>query len=339
MKVHRYVVLVLAGILLGLGVTASEVVELIDQTGAVVRIDGPVDRIVSVYGIGTYYLYALGAADGLVGGGYVGVKSVAQAADAILRLEPRFEELFIYGDPNVEEILRRDPQLVLVDGSRHAAFAQQMTDLGVPAIQYLVETPEEFAEALRLTGEALGSEASARAEAFLAELDRVLEQVEEDLADVADDERVRVLFIGTAPLQVATGAMYQTDLIGLAGGLSVTSDLVGYWSEVNLEQILLWDPDVIVIPPYGPVQPADLIENPDWASIEAVRSGRVYRMPRLMAPMDTPVPESLLGVVWMAGVFYPGLVSLDLADEAARFYADYYSFDLTEEDLALLVGE
>ncbi|MFC2077900.1 ABC transporter substrate-binding protein [Candidatus Bipolaricaulota bacterium] len=317
---------------------AAEAVTVVDQTGRVVTLSGPVERIASIYGLGTYYLYALGVQDRLVAGGYVGVKSVAQASEAMLRFEPRLEELLVFGDPNVEELIARGAQLLLVDGSRHAGFAEQMTDLGIPVLQYLVETGDAMKEAVRLTGRALGGEATTRAEAFIADYDRILETVAADLANLQEEERLRVLFVGTSPLRVASGEMYQTELIEAAGGLSVSVDLFGYWNDVNLEQVLLWNPDVILIPPYGSIQPGDLLENPDWQAIRAVRDGRVYRMPRLIAPMDTPVPESILGIVWMAGILYSDLISLDLAEEAARFYATYYDFVLTEDDLALLIA-
>lgn len=324
-------------LLVGGGVSALAV-EVMDQTGTTVRIEKPVERIVSVYGIGTYFLYALGVEDRIVGGGYVGVKSAGQASATLLRLEPRFEELFLFGDPNIEEILDRDPQLVLADGSRHGAFAEQMADLGVPTIQYLVETSDALKAAVRLTGRALGEDATERAENLIGEFERVGAAVGEDLADIDGEQRVDVLFLGTSPLQVASGAMYQTELIEAAGGRSVSKDLVGYWNEVNLEQILLWNPDVIVIAPYGPVQPADLLGNPDWSSITAVRDGRVARMPRLVAPIDTPVPESLLGIVWMAETFYPDWVTLDMREEGAAFYEAFYGLELTDEELDLLSG-
>ena len=93
------------------------------------------------------------------------------------------------------------------------------------------------------------------------------------------------------------------------------------------------NPEIILIPPYGPVQPADILENPDWQALDAVQNGRVYRMPRIIAPMDTPLPESLLGIAWMAKVFYPDRVRLDLAEEIVRFYDTYYQFSLTDEEL------
>ncbi len=327
------VVVALAG-----GAVGEDVIEIVDQTGTTVRVPLPVERLVSVYGAGTFYVYALGAADRLVMAWYIGVKGIANASEAMFRLEPRLEDLLAFGDPNVEEIVARDAQLVLVDGSRHGAFAGQMAELGVPVIQYLVETPDALKAAVLLTGRALGPEALERANVLLNDYDRLFSAVTSDLESLTPDERVRVLFLGTDPLKVASGDMYQAHLIAAAGGVSVSQELTGYWNEVNLEQILLWNPDVILIPPYGPVQPADVLENPDWAAIGAVRNGRVHRMPRVIAPMDTPVPESLLGVAWMASAFYPDLIRLDLETEVDRFYAFYYGYDLTEAELEHLVG-
>lgn len=340
MRDHRRfgLCLAFAVLVLSFATVASDVVDVIDQTGRVVRVEQPVDRIASVYGPGTFYLYTLGLQDRLVAAWYVGVKSVSQASEAMFRLEPRLGELLLFGDPNVEELVARGAQLILVDGSRHASFAEQMGELDVSVLQYLVETPEALKEAVHLTGTAFGSEARDRADAFVADYDRVLGAVREDLVGLRDEDRARVLFLGTSALQVASGDMYQTDLIEAAGGFSVSSRLFGHWNNVSLEQILLWDPDVIIIPPYGPVWPADLLEDPDWQAIRAVSESRVFRMPRLIAPMDTPVPESILGVVWMADLLYPELLSLDLAGEMEYFYASYYGLVLTEDELALLTA-
>lgn len=335
----RWILTLAVVVTLAVAGAAEGAVELVDQAGETVRIPQPVERLISVYGIGTFIVYALGAGDRLVMAWYVGVKGISSAPEGLLRLEPQLEELLAFGDPNVEEIVAREAQLVLVDASRHAAFADQMAELGVPVIRYLTETPETLKEAVLLTGRALGPESHERANVFASDYDRVFSTVVLNLEALAEDERVRALFLGTDPLQVTSGDMYQTRLIEAAGGISVSRELQGYWNEVNLEQVLLWNPDVILIPPYGPVQPDDILGDPDWASIRAVRNGRVHRMPRVIAPMDTPVPESLLGVVWMANLFYPDLVRLDLRTEADRFYSFYYGYELTEAELNQLTGQ
>jgi len=305
----------------------------LDQSGRSVTIPLPVETIVSVHGIGTYYIYTLGAGDRLAIAYYIGVKTLSGVSDSMLRWEPRLPEILSFGDPNVEELVASGAQLVLADGAQHEAVAEQLRELRIPVVLYRAETPEALKDAVTLTGTILGADAEDRAAAFIADYDRIVDAVAAEVSALDEGSRVRVLFIGTSLTKVISGDMYQSYLIEAAGGVSVTRDLFGSWNEVNLEQILLWNPEVIVIPPYGLIQPADILENPDWQSLEAIQSGRVYRMPRIIAPMDTPVPESLLGIAWMAKTFYPELVTLDLAEEVVRFYADYYQFELTDEEV------
>lgn len=321
-----------------LAVDAETIVEVVDQMGNTVQIPQPVERLASVYGVGTFYIYTLGSADRLVAAWYVGVKGISKASEAMFRLEPKLEEILCFGTPSVEEMVARNVELVMVDATRHSQFAAQMQELGIPVIQYVTETPETLRYAVRMTGRALGPDAEERAEAFCTDFDRVFSTVKAAFAKRAAEERVRVLFVGTKSLRVASGDMYQNDLIEAVGGILVSHDLRGYWNDVNLEQVLLWNPEVILIAPYGSVQPADFLDNPDWQTISAVRNRRVHRMPRVIAPWDTPVPESLLGVVWMADVFYPGEIDLTLSSEIERFYTDYYNYMLTEEELTHLTS-
>lgn len=329
--------LVLCVTLLSFGGMAEEITVL-DQTGVSHTISLPVRTLISVHGIGTYYVYALGGGDRLAVAYYVGLRSASAAPSTMLRWEPRLPEILSFGDPNVETLLSKDPDLILGDGLQHASFAQLMRSLGVPVVLYTAETPSSMLEAIDLTASFLGEEAQTRARAFRADHERVVSTVSTSLDAVDPEDRVRVLFVGTSPTRTISRGMYQTTLIEAAGGRSVSaSTLSGGWNDVNLEQILLWDPEVVVIAPYGPVQPETILENPDWQSISAVSSGRVVRMPRLIAPIDTPVPESLLGIVWMASILYPGHVPLDLAAELISFYETYYALSLTEQEIDAFV--
>lgn len=315
--------------------TPSEVT-ITDQAGYTVTLNQPIEAITSVHGIGTYYVYTLGDGDRLIMAYYVGVKAISSVPATMLRWEPRLSELLSYGDPNIEEIVASGTDLVLADGTQHQAVAEQLRELGIPVALYRAESPAQMKEAITLTSTLLGSASEVRAAAFIADYDRVVDTVASDLSALDEESRKRILFLGTSVTKAVSGEMYQSALIAAAGGVSVSDALLGSWNEVNLEQILLWNPDVIVIAPYGPVQPVDILENPDWQSLDAVRTGHVYRMPRLIAPMDTPVPESLLGIAWMANTFYPGLLSIDLAHEINLFYTKYYGLELTEDEIDIL---
>ncbi len=330
------VVVVLLIALFGMTATADGNVQVTDQTGRVVDIPQPVNRIVSAYGISTYYVYALGAGDRIVSAWYVQIKGVGKAPDALWKIEPKLDEKLSFGQPNLEDIVAKNPDLVLTNPVKHGDLADRLTDLGIPAIQYVAESPEAMKEAMLLTGEALGPDTAARAQEFADYYDRVMSTIAGATDSIPADKRLRVYFCGSDPLRAASGDMYQSLMIDTAAGISVTHNLAGYWNDVNLEQVLVWQPDVIIITSYGGLTPAQILNDPDWQSIPAVRDGRVYKMPALAAAWDTPVPDSLLGIMWLAHVLYPEQIDFDLATECRTFYSRFYGYSLSDEEVTQL---
>jgi len=296
---------------------SAQTVTVTDTLGRAVCVTQPVEHIASAYGIGTYYVYALGASDRLVAAWYVSVKSASQAPAAYGVIEPQLGELICSGDPNIEDLVARGTDLLLADASKYASIADPMQSLGIPTL---------------LLGSVLGEEAQARADALAADFYRVYGKAAVAATAVPADKRPRVLFLGTSLSSVASGAMYQTQLIEAAGGISVAVDLTGSRNTVTLEQVLVWNPDVIIIAPYGNVAVANITESADWRSVAAVQTGRVFKMPRVFGTMDTPLPESLLGVEWLSAVFYPDLALFDVRAEASSFYRTYYNYALSAEE-------
>jgi iron complex transport system substrate-binding protein len=332
MRIGRGVLAIIAVLAALAGSTLAESVSVVDTTGRSVDVPQPVERIASAYGIGTYYVYALGAGDRLVAAWYVGVKAASQAPASFRIVEPRLDQLLRSGDPNVEDLIALGTDFVIADGAKHAAFAEQMQGLGVPALLLAPETAEGVVETILTLGAVLGDEAQARAASLTADFYRVYGVAAVAASATPNPNRPRVLFLGSSPLQVASGAMYQTQLVEAAGGVSVSADLSGSWNTVSLEQILVWNPDVVVIPSYGSATVADIVGNADWQSVSAVRTGRVFKMPRVFGTMDTPLPESLLGVVWLSTAFYPERATFDVRAEAVDFYQTYYDTALSSAE-------
>ncbi|MFH1609048.1 MAG: ABC transporter substrate-binding protein [Candidatus Bipolaricaulota bacterium] len=311
-------------------------ISVVDQAGRTVAIPAPPARVASVFGVATAYVYALGAGDLLVGARYLGLPDSPLARQVMARIDPVWEGKAFPAEVTVETLVALRAELVLA-GTRHLPLAGLLGEVGIPAAVYAPETFAAVREATRLTGAVLGREEEAH---------ELIELFDEVLAEVAQrmgqggSTLPRVLFLGTAPLRVAVGGMYQTQLIALAGGRSVAEGLPGAsWQSVNLEQILVWNPDVILIAPYGTVRPDDIVQNQDWQSVTAVKTGRVWKLPQLLFAWDTPIPESVLGILWVAERLHPGRVGLDIAGLASRFYSQFYGVDLSEDEVALFSGD
>lgn len=307
------------------------VVEIVDQSGATVRVPQPVWRIASPYSIATYYVYGVGAADRLVAAGYLGARDPEGKA-GMLKLDPNFETIanavstLNQQEANIEELAALHPDLILA--SARTSWLDAAAALGVSILRFEGESPEALQDAMTLLGAVLGPHAAYQAEQFNAYYSRTLGAILAQTQTIA--EPVRVYFSGTNPLRVASGDMYQTAMVEAAGAISVTADLTGYWNDVNLEQVAVWDPDVILFVPYGGANVEAFTGAAEWSAIRAVYEGRVYRLPKLSAPWDTPVPDSILGIIWIAQTLYPDQVSLDCAAETMTFYRLFYGYVMSE---------
>lgn len=113
---------------------------------------------------------------------------------------------------------------------------------------------------------------------------------------------------------------------------------------ISLEQLLAWDPDVIIVnsEPKSNLSggsAADAILNdPDFASLKAVQDGKVYGTPN--APFSwvdrPPGPNRIVGIRWLSGLIYPEYLNFDVDDAVREFFQLFYHVELTDEQLTEL---
>lgn len=314
-------------------------VEVVDQGGVTVTIPQPVRRIVGAYGVATYYVYAVGARDRLVAASYVGLRGPADQ-EAMRHIDPDFDARFTaisvmsQREMNLEELAALQPDLVLA--SARTVWLEAVGELGIPTLRFQGESPELLKEAMALMGAVLGPHAAYRAAQFNAYYDARLAEIAQQVAGI--EQRPTVYFSGTEPLRVASGEMYQTAMIALAGGESVSAGLAGGWNDVNLEQVVLWNPDYIFVPTYGGASVEAFTGSAEWGIVPAVAEGRVLQLPKFISPWDTPLPDSILGIMWMAEVLHPEQVDLDCPVQVTTFYRTFYDYALTDEEVRGLCG-
>lgn len=313
-------------------------ITLTDQAGNVLEIQQPVRRVISAYGPSTAVIYSINAGDRLVAASYLGARD-PQGAAAMEQIDPRFPELvgddyFSQSEFNLEQAATLEPDLVI--GGARSGWADSISQIGIQVFLMEAETPDQLKETMLLVGQLFGPHAFAQAQAWVSYYDWVIENITRETAYLTSQERIRVLFTGTEPLRVASGEMYQTDILEAAGGISVSSDLSGYWNDINLEQVAIWEPDVIIVPPYGGASVAAITDSAEWQILSAVQAENVFRMPKLVVPWDTPAPDSVLGIIWMANRLYPGLINLDCSEEATYFYNTFYNYAIPGEELAAI---
>ncbi|QAA76369.1 MAG: hypothetical protein BIP78_0603 [Candidatus Bipolaricaulis sibiricus] len=311
----------------------------VDQVGREVQLPPVVSRVVSLHSGASWMVYVLGDADRLVGAYFASLPTDPVAQGALAGLDPNYRAKELPVKPTVEALVTLRPDVVLASSVVHGeGLASLLAEVGIPTVLYYPETLDGVAEALLLTGQVLGRDERAH------ELVRRFWGLVATVADAMGGRspRPRVYFTAYTVPNVYAGDVIQNVIIELAGGIPLGKALAPrpglFWQRVDGEQILVWNPEVILVPAYSRARPADFFADPIWGAVTAVRTGRVHRFPEFLAPWDIPGPEVVLGLLWLAETLHPGATGLDLAAEVIRFYQDFYGIELSPDAVAALLG-
>ncbi len=258
---------------------------------------------------------------------------------------------------NREEIISRAPDAILLmtslqeDADRESAVGDAdaiARKMGIPTVvaDYSLKAT---GEAFRFLGDLLDCEQ--RAEDLASYCDRVYANALVNSASIADADRVRVYYAqGQSGLQTAPQGSEHSEVLDLVGADNVVKLEAGSGGRVNvdMEQVLIWNPKVIVTS-YAMSHSADgqavftLIEegNKSWSEVSAVRSGSVYNTPAYPFNWQDMPPSAnrIIGISWLGNLLYPELFDIDIRKETQSFYQLFYRVELSDVQLeVLLVG-
>ena len=232
------------------------------------------------------------------------------------------------GTANVESVLAMRPDLILDYGAVGPTYVsladrvQQQT--GIPYLLF-DGSLDALPRTLETVGALLGVPDRGRELARYAA--RVLAEVDGRVARVPPARRPRVYY-ARGPRGLETGLkgsinVESLERLGARNVAAAAGEGPGL-AAVSLEQVLAWDPEVIVT--LDPAAAQTITTDPAWQAVQAVRGGRVHVAPSLpFGWIDFPPSVNrLIGLVWLGGVLYPDLFPADLRREARAFYGLFY---------------
>lgn len=320
----------------------AETREITDMAGRKVTVP-TVENIESVFSAGpvaAIFLYMV-APDKLLGWNY----ELNDVEKSIIL--DKYQDLpnFGMGDAvNYEAVIAANPTIAINSGKINDAMVSDCDalseSLGIPVVAVDNEL-NNSAEAFRFMGELLGVEDHAE------ELAQYAEQVFTDinaLSDIPEEKKVSVYFgNGEDSLETAPRGSQHAQILDAINAVNVADLELGDGSRVQIsaEQLLAWDPDVIVVngepkaDKSGSSAAEDILSNPDYASLKAVQDQKVYGTPN--APfswVDRPAgPNRLIGMRWFSALIYPEYIKCDINEEIHKFFDLFYHVDLSDEQL------
>ncbi len=300
-------------------------VTITDHADRQIVIEAEPQKLVSGYYISTSVLIALGIEDKLVG---IEAKANKRAIYKLAAQE--LIELPSVGTAkefDLEGCSALEPDLVILPLKLKNA-AETLEGLGIDVILVNPENQDLLTEMINMIASATNTEE--KAEALLSFTEAQAYYLSTTLADV---KAPSVYLAGNSSmLSTAGNAMYQSDMISLAGGVNVANEIEDtYWVETDYEQLLTWNPDYIILASDATYTVDDVLSDPNLTNCSAVKNGNVYQIPDKTEAWDSPVPGGILGSLWLANKLHGDLITdTYCAEKIDEYYETYYSFTYSE---------
>ncbi|MBP3709204.1 MAG: ABC transporter substrate-binding protein [Treponema sp.] len=246
---------------------------------------------------------------------------------------------------NSEELLKLNPDVVFYSSSNTAQY-DQCSAAGIPAIGFEGSAPDgdviaTFEHRITLLGEVLGL--GNKAKEIIDYAYAVHDEIESRIAAVSQREKPRALILygyRNGKIETSGNNSFGQYWIDATGGENAAKEIQGF-SEINMEQVYAWNPDIIYITNFTPYQPEDFYNNSiaghDWSAVKAVREGKVYKFPLGMYRWFPPSSDTPLVLKWLATHHQPKLFSdIDMEAETKAYYKRFYGVELRDEDVAMI---
>ncbi|MBR0773390.1 iron ABC transporter substrate-binding protein [Bradyrhizobium diazoefficiens] len=316
-----------------LGTTGARAAAVNDATGRALEIPASVNRVFPAGPPAAILLYTL-APDLLLG--WPRANRTEECAFLLpdICARPEVGRLTGRGNTaNLEAVLALKPDLILDVGSTAATFASLAA-----RVQEQTKIPYALLdgrfEAIPATYRLLGALTHRDAEPLAAYAEQTLTTIRTRLDRIPQHERPRVYYArGPRGLETGLGGSINVETLEFLGARNVAGDQKGGLATVSVEQVLAWNPSVIIT--IDRDFAANVGRDPQWADVAAVRDRRVHLSPKLpFGWVDFPPSVNrLIGLWWLAKILYPNYFPEDMRGLTRDFYSRFYHVTPQDADI------
>jgi iron complex transport system substrate-binding protein len=308
-----------------------------DSSGRKIELPLEITRIAASGQMAQMFLFAL-CPDLLVGLAQPWTDEAEQYIQIEYYKLPILGQFYGVSTMNMEEIIKAAPQVIIDVGEAKPSIVEDMDTImkqvNIPTV-HIEATTETTADAYRLLGKLLNRED--KAEELADFVEGTLEKVEKALSKT---EKTSLLYLlGNNGLNVLAKTSFHAEVMDLVSeNIAVIEQpsFKGSGNEVDFEQLLLWNPEVIL---FAPDSVYDQVEGDStWQQLTAVANHRYYKIPGIPYNWVTnpPTVNIFLGMLWLTDLLYPSAVEYDLFEEVASYYRLFYGHELTQEEFSQL---
>lgn len=211
-------------------------------------------KIVSLSPAMTEIIFALGAEKNLVG-----VTTYCDYPDSAKKIY----KVGDFSNPSLERILNLKPNLVVVNLPEQNRIKNQLEKFGIKTFTTSPERLEDIYKEILNLGSILNREKQA---------DSLVNYMKVNINPRPWSKKKVYVEICTRPLITIGAESYLNELIEMAGGENVFSDLNKDYPVINQEQVIIRNPEIIIV-----LHPEEITNRIGWQNISAIKNKRVYK--------------------------------------------------------------
>ena len=317
--------------------------EFTDDCGRTVEIPAKITSIVPASNVAQMYLIAAAPDQMKALASEVSPLEAQYFGDKFEAL-PVVGALYGKGDLNTEELAKTAPEVAIDIGEPKDGIVEDLDDITERTGIQIVHIDAMWGEldhTFEKLGELLGDEAATKALAdYCAQADDTCAAVMKQV-DAGDLRKSVVYCTGEDGLSVlANGTFHAEVLDQFTDNIAVIDNPSGKGtgSEVNIEQLLTWNPEAIIFAPESYY--ASAADDALWQPLTAVKDGAYYEVPN--GPYNwmgnPPACNRVIGAYWLLQTLYPEIANLDMQELTKQYYELFYHYDLSDDEYHALVG-
>lgn len=323
----------MAALLPGQAFARDEGKRVTDSLGRAVVVPPKVDRIACLYAFTAHVVAMLGRADDIVA-----VSNGPQRDILLTTMYPSIKKALVpkfQGGINVEELVKAKPDIVFVpaETGRNDGEVAKLDACGLPWLAVDFHTIEEQQQVVAMIGAAIGK--PEKAGAYNIYYRSCIARALDAVSGIPSMKKTGVYHATNEATRTSQPDSLSADWMRAAGIINVAAQnpggLLDGSNQVSIEQILLWNPDVILANEPGVA--ALIKESPQWSAVAAVQNDRVYQMPIGISRWGHPGSlETPLAVLWTVKTVYPDRFrEVDMRYELGYFYKTFFDWELSED--------
>ncbi len=278
----------------------------------------------------------------------VGVHTIALSQvnkDLLNTIVPNWESIntsFLAGfTSNAEEVLKLDPDIILVYG---AFMKDGLENVDIPIVDFCISDQQNESWSVQidtLMREIFDTNDNTTLQSEWDKANEVVSTALQSVDKCSKKTAVMIMSNTGDAITVRGIGSYGDDWLVKTGLVNVAGELKGDGVAVTMEQLYEWNPDIIYV--FQGVGAAKYLENSiggqDWSEINAFKDGKIYDMPYGMFNWGSPNADSPLTLIWMTMKNYPDLIKNDYFITYMKdYYQRQYGITPTDKTIDLILN-